>query len=280
MKVAAFINLKGGTGKTASADNIGHILATIYDKKVLMIDMDPQSNTTTMFNGGNDLEEAPIISRISNWLAGEGLAENPTKSVEDILLDAKCNLDIKETIIKTKFKNVDLIPAYITLSAAEQNLTSDVTSVQQTRLKKHLKAIENEYDYCIIDCSPTLGISTINALYAADEVYIPMKNDAYSLEGACVSMSIIKDVMDENERLRIGGIFVTQKTNTNVNKMVDEFLDNVLADFKIPVSIRNSIKISEATYNNVPLLVADPEAKLPVTQDYIQLTEYIINKER
>ena len=280
MKVAAFINLKGGTGKTASADNIGHILATIYDKKVLMIDMDPQSNTTTMFNGGDDLEEAPIISRISNWLAGEGLAENPTKSVEDILLDAKCNLDIRETIIKTKFKNVDLIPAYITLSAAEQNLTSDVTSVQQTRLKKHLKAIENEYDYCIIDCSPTLGISTINALYAADEVYIPMKNDAYSLEGACVSMSIIKDVMDENERLRIGGIFVTQKTNTNVNKMVDEFLDNVLADFKIPVSIRNSIKISEATYNNVPLLVADPEAKLPVTQDYIQLTEYIINKER
>lgn len=278
MKTCAFINLKGGTGKTACADNIGHIMATKYNKRVLMIDMDPQSNTTTMYRSSKDNEEAPIISRIISWLNGNGLTESPTKSIEDILLDSKCNMDIHEAIFDTEYDNIDLIPAYITLASAELNLTSDVTSVQQTRLRKHLKAVENEYDYCIIDCSPTLGISTINALYAADEVYIPMKNDAYSLEGACVSMNIIKNVMDENERLKIGGIFITQNSHTNVNKMVEEFLDTMLVEYKIPVSIRNSVKISEATYNNVPLLEADKEAKQPVTQDYIAITEYILNK--
>ena len=138
MKKISIINLKGGVGKTMSSINIAHILATVYKKRVLIIDNDKQGNTTKFFNKH----------------------EEEDYSISDLLTN-RCSID--EVILKTGFENLDLIPANMSLAKANLEIIKDETSPQPFRLKNHLEEIEEEYDYCVIDNPPDINISAINA---------------------------------------------------------------------------------------------------------------------
>lgn len=133
-----------------------------------------------------------------------------TYSIEDALMDPK--LDIHKCIIHTKYENLDIIPAYLTLAEVENRLQADITTPQQFRLRMQLEKIEDEYDYCLIDCSPSINILNINGLVAADEVYIPTKTDGNSCLGIAISYNLINTVQAYNPRLKVAGIFLHSLT--------------------------------------------------------------------
>uniref|UniRef100_UPI0011E841D7 ParA family protein n=1 Tax=Serratia marcescens TaxID=615 RepID=UPI0011E841D7 len=143
MKVIAFLNNKGGVGKTASVTTVAHIAATYFKKRVLIIDLDPQGNSTALYNDAN----------IEEILAGL-LQGKPTNtiapSVENLLIDK--TFDIHKSIKKTPYENLDIIPSYLTLAEVEERLKADILSPQQFRLANHLDKIQDEYDYCFLDC--------------------------------------------------------------------------------------------------------------------------------
>lgn len=150
MKKVSIFNIKGGVAKTTSTANLGACLSQ-EGKKVLLVDLDPQSNLTKLFKAYSmdDL------------------------TVSDVLLDK--HLDIHKVIKKTDFENIDILPANINLTFADRNILIDNTRSQQNRLSKALKNLNNEYDYCLIDCPPSLNMITTNALCASDEVFVPIK---------------------------------------------------------------------------------------------------------
>ena len=158
MKVLSIINLKGGVAKTMSSVNIAHILATVYKKRVLIIDNDKQGNATKLFGRHSD-ENLSIADLITN----------------------RCN--IGGVIVSTSFENLDLIPANMKLLKANLDVIMDVSRPQQTRLKKHLDEIADYYDFCIIDNPPDINVSVINALVASDHVMIPIKIDKFAWNG-------------------------------------------------------------------------------------------------
>ena len=157
MKKVSIFNIKGGVAKTTSTANLGAVLSQ-EGKKVLLIDLDPQSNLTKLFKAYSmdDL------------------------TISDVLLDK--DLDITKVIKHTDFENIDILPSNVTLAFAERKILLDVSRSQQNRLAKALKNIEG-YDYCIIDCPPALNMITVNALCATDEVIVPIKIDKFALDG-------------------------------------------------------------------------------------------------
>ncbi len=265
MITIAFINNKGGVGKTSSTTTISHMISTLHNKKVLLIDLDPQGNCTSLYSNVN------MIKVLSSMLKGESYSETEY-SLEDMLLDS--TLDIHKCIKHTDYNNLDIIPALLTLSQCEERLKADIKVPQQFRLKMQLAKIQNEYDYCILDCSPSVSIINVNGLAAADYVYIPCKCDAWSAVGICISNNLIDNVATYNSNLKLGGIFFTQWENKNVNKMTYELLKEFLGDKIIPITIRKNKSIEEMTYMQKPLLEYDK--KSPVTEDYMELTNYIL----
>ena len=161
MKTISIINLKGGVAKTLTADSMAHVLATLHNKRVLLVDNDKQGNTSKAF----------------------GVHSYDDKSISDVLTARR--LDPREVIKKTRFENIDVMPANMTLIRANMEVLMDSTRPQQTRLRSALNAIaeENFYDFCIIDNAPDINISTINALVASDDVIIPIKIDKYAFDG-------------------------------------------------------------------------------------------------
>jgi chromosome partitioning protein len=246
------------------------MLATVYGKKVLIVDMDPQHNTSARFSSH---EWANIVLSIYN---GEDLDEGE-KSVEDLLLDR--NLDPHVAIKKTDYENMDIIPAYLTLSFCEDLMKADVKSPQQFQLKNQLKKLDEEYDYCLIDCSPSINILNVNALVASDEVYLPVRTDGDSVIGMSISLNLVKQVQEYNSDLKIGGVFLTQCIwQEGVAKATYEFLKQLLpSDMLIPIQIGNSKFLKENSFMQIPLLIADNgKRKSMATQAYLLLTEYIM----
>lgn len=269
MKTIIFLNNKGGVGKTASVTTIAHMMAEKYNKKVLIIDLDPQMNSTMMFS---EIDFAQIFNDICR---GVNVGK---KGVERLLLDK--NVDIHECIVKTNYKNLDIIPSCLTLSGTEDLMKSDVASPQQFKLKRHLNAVKDEYDYCIIDTSPSLSLINMNGLAAADELYIPLKCDGGSLLGVGLVTSIYETVAEYNVNLKIGGIFFTQwNERKNVSKVVYQILNKKFGKYMLPISIGTSKNMEESTLAQTPLWDYDnKKSKCKVTEDYIELTEYILNK--
>ena len=169
-KVISLVNQKGGVGKTTTSINLSSALGHL-GKKVLLIDFDPQSNSTT----GLGLNKADI-----------------SKSVYDVIMHS---CDIKEAILKTKFKNLSVIPSMIYLSGAEMELMQNAMTEQDyiigDQLKLQIDTIRDRYDYILIDCPPTLGVLTTNALAASDSVLIPVQCEYYSLEGVTQLLNTI-----------------------------------------------------------------------------------------
>lgn len=235
MHTICFYNQKGGVGKTTSSVTIAQILAS-YDKKVLIGDLDPQSNTTSL------LGKVPVGAYIDSLFTGKPLDRDTAGfSLEDVLLDTANRIDVHEAITETAYIGLDLLPTFLTLSAAEGRLKDDVVSPQQFRLKKHLDAIEDEYDYCILDCSPSISIVNINGLAAADLVYVPMTPDAYAIAGAATVKTMISSVAEYNPKLRLGGVFFTKwnarkRVNRETAKMVNYYMPNQTLPYNIPIS--------------------------------------------
>lgn len=270
MKTIIFLNNKGGVGKTASVTTIAHMMAAVHKKKTLLIDLDPQMNSTTMFS------EINFVSLFYNICKGRAYGKTE-KSVEDLLLDK--DMDIHDCIRPTEYENLDIIPSYLTLSEAEERMKADVKTPQQFRLQRHLRAVQDEYDYCIIDSSPSISIINVNGLVAADEMYVPLRVDGGSLLGVAIVMNLFETVSEYNAGLHIGGMFFTQwNGRKNVSKTVYELMSEMFGKYILPVTVSTSKNLEESTLEQVPLLAYDKgKNKSRATLDYLKLTDYIIN---
>lgn len=240
MKKVSIFNIKGGCAKTTSTANLGACLAE-QGNKVLLIDLDPQSNLTKLFKtySMDDL------------------------SVSNVLLDK--NLDIHNVIKKTDFKNINIIPANIKLTFAERSILIDNTRSQQNRLSKALSKLNNEYDYCLIDCPPSLNMITVNALCASDDVFVPIKIDKFALDGLEYLLESIEDMKDEfNPNLNFKGCFVTMDSATTVNKLIKKELKNLLGDKIFNTTIKQNVKVIESTFDECPVVFSNKKARASI----------------
>ena len=270
MKTLCFLNNKGGVGKTATVTTLSHMMATEYGKRVLVVDIDPQHNTSARFSSSEWINIFLSIYKNENIDEGQ-------PSIENILLDK--NFDPHEAIRHTEYPNLDIIPSYLTLSTCEEFIKADVVTPQQFRLRSQLKKVEDEYDFCLIDCSPSISILNINALTSADEVYLPVRTDGDSCIGLAISLNLAKSVQEYNPSLKLGGVFLTQcNWQEGVAKTTYDFLSQVLAkETLIPIQIGNSKYLKENSFEQKPLLEVDSgKTKSMVTRAYLLLCEYIM----
>ena len=235
-KIISFSNQKGGVGKTTSCVNISAQIAN-KGKKVLMIDMDPQGNATS----------------------GLGLPKSKIKkTIYDVII-GKC--DIKDAIIKTKFKNLSVVPANIELAGAEPELY-DMEN-DENFAKIALDSVKDEYDYIFIDCPPSLGMLTVKALSVSDGIVIPLQCEFYSLEGMSQLFNTVKKIKQlYNPTLQIVGILLTMYNGrlTLTSQVVSE-LKKYYAELLFKVPISRTVRISEAPGYGEPICYHDPYGK-------------------
>lgn len=241
---------KGGVGKTVSSVNFAYILATIYNKKVLLVDLDPQGNTTKAY----------------------GVTPNRL-TVSDLLLDK--NAETSEAIYSTEYENIKVIPADISLIKANQAVLLDSTSVQQTRLKKHIKKVSENFDFCIFDCPTDFSMSTLNAFAASDDVLVPVHIDQYSFDAITKVQTVVENMEDFNDSLKIAGCFVTMYQSNNLNKQGLEVLQNQKEFKTFKTVIRHTVRASESTYDK-PL--CDYAPKSTAAEDYRNLVKEYLNQ--
>lgn len=250
-KIIAFANQKGGVGKTTSAVNIAASVG-ILGKTVLLIDLDPQGNTTS----------------------GVGINKKNLKSTSyELLID---EIDAAQAIVETEFKNLSVIPSNISLAGAEFDLYQ--LDNREYRLKKQLEAVKDNYDYIFIDCPPSLGMITVNALAAADAVIIPMQCEYYALEGLSQLMITIRKIKQlYNPGLEICGILITMFNGRLILTMqVISELKKYYSDklFKTPVS--RNVKLSEAPSFGKPVYYHDKSSKGAV--EYLEVAKELIER--
>lgn len=232
-KAIAFCNQKGGVGKTTTAVNLAAYLATA-GKKMLLLDADPQGNATS----------------------GVSLPENkrPHAAIYDVMLG---NLSTREAIFSTGIANLDLLASGIQLTGAEVELVGTIG--REYKLQKALSQIKNDYDFIFIDCPPSLGLLTINALTAADSVIIPIQCEYYALEGLSQLVNTINLVRDNlNQNLSIEGVVMTMADFRT--RLAKEVIDEVRKFFKDKVYntiIPRSVKLSEAPGFGKPIMLYD-----------------------
>lgn len=234
--IISFANQKGGVGKTTSAVSVAAALGHL-DKKVLLIDCDPQGNASS----GVGVNKKNIVNSTYDVLVGR--------------------ITAKEAIIKTEFKNLSVMPSHISLAGAEFELIDE--DDREAKLKNALSEIKTDYDYIIIDCPPSLGLLSINALVASTGVIIPMQCEFFALEGLTQLMMTIKKIKKHyNANLDITGILITMYNGRlNLSTQVLDELKKYYADkiFRTPV-VRN-VKLSEAPSFGEPILYYDKYSK-------------------
>ena len=252
-KIIAVANQKGGVGKTTSAVNIAAALGT-YGKRSLLVDIDPQGNATS----GVGFDKRTI-----------------EKSTYEILLnEAKAD----EVILHTKYDNLDLMPAGIDLAAAEFEIMEASDRLQ--RLKKALLPIKQNYDYIIIDCPPSLGIITTNALTACDSVLVPIQCEYYALEGLSQLMNSVRYVKRKlNEHIEIEGVLLTMYDGRlNLTQQVVGEVKQFFPKKVFGTVIPRGVRLSEAPSFGKPIMYYDRHCK--GSEAYLGLTQEIIRKEK
>ncbi len=251
-KIISLINQKGGVGKTTTSINLAASLA-ILNQKVLLVDLDPQCNATT----GIGLNKGNIEKSIYNVLNG-------TASIE-------------ESILKTKYKNLYVLPANINLAGIDIELEQHNSGIPKSEhLKKHLNSIKDEYDYIIIDCPPALGIITTNALATSDSVIIPVQCEYFALEGIT---QLLKAVMytqqNLNPNLSIEGVLLTMlDARTNLGLEVVEEIRSYFKDKVYNTIIPRLIKLTEAPSHGKPIIAYDPKSR--GSEAYLNLAKEVI----
>ncbi|CAM4381743.1 sporulation initiation inhibitor Soj [Bacillus manliponensis] len=248
-KIIAIANQKGGVGKTTTSVNLGAGLAQV-GKKVLLVDIDAQGNATT----GVGVEKSDLDDCIYNVL------------VEDT--------DVSTVIQKTATENLDVLPATIQLAGAEIELVPTIS--REVRLKRALQPIRNQYDYIIIDCPPSLGLLTINALTAADSVIIPVQCEYYALEGLSQLLNTVRLVQKHlNKDLMIQGVLLTMlDARTNLGIQVIDEVKKYFRDKVYRSIIPRNVRLSEAPSHGKPIMLYD--AKSRGAEVYIDLAKEVI----
>ena len=250
-KILAFINQKGGVGKTTSAVNVSMSLA-VSEVKTLIVDLDPQSNATT------GLSE---------------LIEETQKNIYDVLIRGT---DIKEAVAKTQFSHLDIIPSTHDLVGAEIELVSIMA--REYQLKTALKTIVRRYDIIILDCPPSLGLLTINALTSAHALIIPIQCEYYALEGLSQLLNTVRLVQRHlNRNLVIAGVLMTMyDSRLNLSKQVVEEVKGYFKDKLFKTLIYRNVRLSEAPSFGKPALLYD--ANSSGAKNYLSLTEEILQR--
>ena len=235
-KVISFANQKGGVGKTTSAVNVAASLG-LLGSRVLIVDLDPQGNATS----GVGIMKRDLRGTTKEFLSGEG--------------------DVKATVHETEFSNLWIIPANTSLAGAEFDLLDFEES--EYRLKNLLAPLKEEFDYIIIDCPPSLGMLTVNALSASDGIVVPMQCEFYSLEGLSQLMMTIKRIKRlYNPDLSVTGILVTMYNGRLLLSMqVLSELKKHYADKLFSVEISRNVKLSEAPGFGKPVYYHDRKSK-------------------
>ena len=233
-KIVAFSNQKGGVGKTTTCVNMSAYLAA-KGKRVLLVDMDPQGNATT----------------------GLGIAKSSIKSsVYNVLIDEE---DIKTVILETEVENLDILPSNINLAGAEVELV--YMKNREKVLKTALEEIRDKYDFITIDCPPSLGLLTINALAAADSALIPIQSEYFALEGLSQLMNSIKLVIKSlNTSLYIEGVVITMYDSRSlISRQISEQIRKFFKAKVFEVVVPRNVRIAEAPSHGVPVMLHDPK---------------------
>ncbi|QXP74211.1 ParA family protein [Tenacibaculum sp. AHE15PA] len=250
-KIIAIANQKGGVGKTTTSINLASSLG-VLEKKVLLIDADPQANATSGL--GLDVESI----------------EFGTYQVLEHTISAK------ETIVKTSSPNVDLIPAHIDLVAIEIELVDK--QAREYMLKKALADIKDDYDYILIDCAPSLGLITLNSLVAADAVIIPIQCEYFALEGLGKLLNTIKSVQKiHNPDLDIEGLLLTMfDSRLRLSNQVVEEVKKHFSSMVFDTIVHRNIRLSEAPSYGESIISYDATSKGAV--NYLNLANEILTK--
>jgi chromosome partitioning protein len=231
-KVISVCNQKGGTGKTTTTVNLSAALGEL-GKRVLIIDVDPQGNATS----------------------GVGVNKNELeKSVYDILIG---KLNVEEVVIKNVYSNLDIIPCNINLTGAEIELVGALS--RETRLKKKLESVQDQYDFIFIDSPPSLGLLTLNALVASSSIIIPIQCEFYALEGVSQLLNTINLIRDGlNAQLAIEGVLMTMADfRTNLTTEVINEIKSYFKEKVYSTVIPRNIRLSEAPSYGKPITQYD-----------------------
>ena len=235
-KIVAFANQKGGVGKTTTCINLAAYVA-IMGKKVLILDMDPQGNATS----GVGIEKNNNIKTIYN------------------VIDGDCS--VKEVIKKTHIPNLDIIPATVDLAGAEIDLVQ--MSSREKIVKNSLARILDLYDYIMIDCPPSLGLLTVNALTASHSIVIPIQCEFFALEGLSQLMNTVRLIKHHlNPALDVEGVILTMKDNrSNLIAEVSREIVKFFGKKVYTTSIPRNIRLAEAPSHGEPIITYDKNSK-------------------
>ncbi|ROT12104.1 ParA family protein [Muribaculaceae bacterium Isolate-105 (HZI)] len=245
-KIITIANHKGGVGKTTSTASIGDALA-ILGKRVLLIDLDAQQNLTFTLTQN----------------------EEPETCVYDALVK-----DAPLPIVKAR-ENLDLVPASLELARAEIDMATKIA--REGILKSLLEDYRDKYDYILIDCPPSLGIVTTNALVASDRLYIPLTAEALPMKGLAMLDDVVGEVRRRvNPSLELGGIFFTRFNNRNLNKEVVKMIEGRYGDKVFNTKIRENIALAEMPLSGQSIFEYDPKSNGAV--DYMELAKEILTK--
>lgn len=250
-KVMAIINQKGGVGKSTTAINLSAALGEL-GKQVLLVDLDPQGNSSS----GLGIEKSQVHN-----------------CVYDVLLN---DVAIEDVIIPDVGEGLDLVPATINLAGAEVELVSEMA--RENRLKDAVGSLRGKYDYIFIDCPPSLGLLTVNALVAADKLLIPIQCEFYALEGVTKLLDSMKRVKTRlNPTLDIFGVLLTMYDGrTTLSRQVVEEVRSYFGKTVFTTLIPRTVKLSEAPSFGQPITQYDPSGK--GAQSYVNLAKEVVQR--
>ncbi|MDD4189656.1 MAG: AAA family ATPase [Eubacteriales bacterium] len=249
-RVIAIANQKGGVGKTTTAVNLSACIA-VKGKKVLIIDIDPQGNTTS----GLGIDKKAVQS-----------------STYDVIINGE---EMSDSMLATAIEKLKICPSNIDLVGAEIELVSVIS--REMRLKEAVNSVRDKFDYILIDCPPSLGLLTINALAAADTLLVPIQCEYYALEGLSQLMDTVKLVRKHlNTRLEMEGVVLTMfDARTNLSMQVVEEVKKYFTNKVYSTVIPRNVRLSEAPSHGMPVILYDPRSK--GAECYMELADEVIS---